>query len=215
MIGVHYPPLPLWTTRRSFMRYIDGDMYMRYFAGSYDWLTALSGWRRKLAHHALEGIEPCLILDVGCGTGYLMSLARAKKFQARGVDPSAGMLRKARKIHGFSAEELYQSTADKLPFEAATFDFVVASGSLCYVPHMPQTAQEISRVLKQGGRLRIIDHAVPKERNAFTGCVAVFSQISGDLLHDYEYYFSSFCQLLKHQTLGRGGFLQQFDFVKN
>jgi ubiquinone/menaquinone biosynthesis C-methylase UbiE len=85
---------------------------------------------------------------------------------------------------------------------------------MMYIPNMKDTASEITRVLKKGGTLRIIDHAEPKKKTLFTAVVFLFVQASGHLIHDYEFYFSKHLKLIKHKTLGRGGYMQLFDFKK-
>jgi len=201
-------------SRSSVMPYVDGEAYTKYFSGVYDFLTQLSGWRTKIAQHALDGFVPCKILDVGCGTGYLLSLAQKKNFEISGVDPSSGMLEKAVQKYGLPKEKLFQSKADHLPFLDKTFDLVIASGSLMYTPNLQETAREMVRVAKIGGCVRVFDHARPKKKNFFTPFVFLFSQFSGQILHDYEHYFSPYCKLIQQKTLGRGGYLQKFDFLR-
>lgn len=201
-------------TKNSWVRPIDGDLYTKYFSSSYDFLVGLSGWRSKITASACQGVTPGKMLDVGCGTGYLMHLAQQQGFTVTGIDASAGMLDQAREKFNFNEQQLIHTGAEKLPFADESFDFVVACGSLCYVSAMSQAAKELSRVLKPSGLLRIIDHMAPKDKNGFTPLMYVFSQISGDLLHDHEVYFQGLCQLRERQTLGRGGYLQRMDFTK-
>jgi ubiquinone/menaquinone biosynthesis C-methylase UbiE len=200
-------------TRKSVVRHFDGDIYTKYFAPVYDFLTTLTGWRKKMVQHALAEIKPSKMLDVGCGTGYVMDIARKAGFDVTGIDPSAGMLQKARELFGFN-KELVETTSDKLPFPDNSFDFVLASGSLAYVPEISGTAKEMARIVKPNGLIRIIDHTSPKEKNLLTGFAFLFTHASGDLIHDYEHYFAPHCTLVAHKTLGRGGFMQQFDFKK-
>src|SRR5436305_14584758 len=68
-----------------------------------------------------------LVLDAGCGTGWLAAgLCRAApQVQVVGVDLSAGMLGRARES---GAWPLLQSDAQRLPFDAASIDLVVSRG---------------------------------------------------------------------------------------
>lgn len=201
-------------TRRSVVKYFDGDFYTRYLAKGYDRMTTFTGWRAKLTRSAFDGIKPCKMLDVGCGTGFLMDIGRQKGFEVHGVDPSDGMIQQAHLKYGFTDKQILKSNADKLPFPDATFDFVLASGSMEYVPNIQETAVEMNRVLKKGGILRIIDHAPPRQKNIFTGFVYFYTHASGHLIHDYEFYFSKHGKMVRHDTLGRGGYMQLFDFKK-
>lgn len=202
-------------SKNSLLPHWDGDVYTKYAAKLYDMATRLTGWRQKLNQHALENLNPGKMLDVGCGTGYLMSLALQKDFDVYGIDPSEGMLKKAMDQHHIPSERLIQAPADTLPFPDENFDIVIASGSLVHVPNIDDAAKEIMRVIKKDGVIRIIDHTHPKEKNFFTPLATAFSQASGDILHDYEFYFGKSCQLLSHKTLGRGGYMQRWDFKKN
>ena len=49
-------------------------------------------------------------------------------------------------------------TAESLPFGDASIDAVVASTVLCSVQSVPQTLAEFKRVLRPGGRLRLLEH---------------------------------------------------------
>lgn len=206
--------LPAKATRRSVIKYFDGDFYTRYLAKSYDRATTLTGWRAKLKRYAFDGVQPCKMLDVGCGTGFIMNLARQAGFEVIGVDPSEGMLKKARAEYGFSPRETFKSTADKLPFHDESFDFVFAAGSMEYVPNPEETAVEMNRVLRRGGVIRIIDHGPPRRKNILTPFVYLYTHASGHLIHDYEYYFSKHGRMIRNQTLGRGGYMQLYDFKK-
>jgi len=109
---------------------------------------------------------------------------------------------------------LLEASAEKLPFEDASFDVAIASGSLVHVPAIERAAEEMARVTRSGGMIRIIDHAEPVENKFNTALCRVFSQASGDILHDYQHYFSPYATLVSRRSLGRGGFLQCFDFLK-
>lgn len=201
-------------TRRSIVKHFDGDFYTKYLSRIYEFTIKMTGWRTKVGKFALDGVKPCKMLDVGCGTGFILDIARKKGFEVHGIDPSEGMIKQAHTKYGFKANDIIQSKSDKLPFDDKTFDFVFASGSMMYIPNMKDTAAEITRVLKKGGTLRIIDHATPKKKTLFTAFVFLFIQASGHLIHDYDYYFSSHLKLIKHKTIGRGGYMQLFDFKK-
>lgn len=206
--------LPAHPSKHSTIPHLDGGIYTRYLAGIYDILTTISGWRRKLAAAALEGIAPGKLLDIGCGTGYVMYLAAQQGCDVVGADPSAWMLAKAAKRYGFAKPQLVEAPAHHLPFPDAHFDVVTAAGVLAYVSDMESTAREIARVLKPGGHLRIIDHAVPTERGVLTALITPFVQVSGYILHDHAWYFRETCRLVSHKTLGRGGYVQLFDFER-
>lgn len=197
------------------VRHLDGDFYTKYLARHYDKLTKMTGWRKKIAEHALDAVKPCRTLDVGCGTGFLLSLAHSRGFDVCGVDPSKGMLDKAHHHYGLPKEKLIHSGAEKLPFADNSFDFVVASGSLSYVPHVEEAIKEIVRVAKPGALIRVIDHTTARKKKITAGFWFAYTQASGFIFHDYQHYFKKFSvPEVAHRNLGRGGFMQMFDFRK-
>lgn len=201
-------------TKKSIIPHFSGEVYDKYLSPTYDFLTSLSGWRGHLERKALEGLKPCKMLDVGCGTGFVLNLALKKGFDAYGVDPSEAMLKRAVREGGIPRARLSCGTAQKIPHADGTFDLVIASGSMIYEPHMADAAREMARVLKKGGRVRLVDHTTPKKMSVFTPVFYVFMHISGWLIHNFEHYFSPYFELVEHKTLARGGYLQRYDFLK-
>jgi ubiquinone/menaquinone biosynthesis C-methylase UbiE len=51
-----------------------------------------------------------------------------------------------------------EGDAQELPFPDGTFDTVVCTFSLCGIPDVERTIAEMKRVLRQGGRLILVDH---------------------------------------------------------
>ena len=200
-------------SKRSFTPHWDAKTYSRFAAPFYDLATRVTGWQQHLVEYALEGLNEGRLLDVGCGTGIVLGPALAKGLDAVGLDPSEGMLARA----GLKLKQtvvLVLASAAELPFDNNSFDIVLATGSLVHVPEIEAAAQEIARIAKPGALIRIIDHAIPLHRSRSTVIAGLFSQLSGDILHDYEEVFSSKAQLQARTTLGRGGYLQRFDFIR-
>jgi len=94
------------------------------------------------------------ILDVGCGTGFMLKLARPYFMELYGVDITPAMLAKAKnkfkndrsgKIH------LDLSSSEDLKFADRHFDVVSAYGFLHHLERIEKTLSEAYRVLKKGG----------------------------------------------------------------
>ena len=49
-----------------------------------------------------------------------------------------------------------QGSAEKLPYEDSKFDLVTAVETVYFWPNLPGCLQEVSRVLKQGGKFAIL-----------------------------------------------------------
>lgn len=94
-------------------------------------------------------------LDVGCGTGNHTDLIqRLGLAQVCGVEPSAGMLDKARRKNGEIT--FRQGSAAAIPFEAGYFDFVFMTDVIHHVPDIGAMFVELNRVLKPGGKVCIV-----------------------------------------------------------
>ncbi|MEU9106145.1 methyltransferase domain-containing protein [Streptomyces xanthophaeus] len=99
------------------------------------------------------------ILDAGCGAGALSAALRDRGADVTGIDASAGMLALARRRLGDDAALHVVDLRDRLPFDDAAFDDVVASLVLHYLEDWGPTLAELRRVLRPGGRLIVsVDH---------------------------------------------------------
>ena len=115
------------------------------------------------------GIEPgSTVLDVGTGTGVLVPLlleATDGKGQIVALDFSGEMLRRAQaKGHPVA---YVQGDAQRLPFPAGTFGWVICNAVFPHFPDKQRALGEISRVLRKGGRLVICHTASRQAINKF------------------------------------------------
>lgn len=78
-----------------------------------------------------------------------------------GIEPNIYMrsyLETAAKQQGQTAIALYQGSAENLPLDDHTADFVVSTHVLCSVQDPARSLQEIKRILKPGGELIFVEH---------------------------------------------------------
>jgi arsenite methyltransferase len=108
------------------------------------------------------------VVDVGCGAG-IDSLIAAKKVapdgRVIGVDMTPSMLKKARQAAeeaGLESVEFREGYAEALPVEDSWADVIISNGVLNLMPDKDAALQEMSRMLKPGGRLQIGDIQVQK-----------------------------------------------------
>ncbi len=95
------------------------------------------------------------VLDVACGTGNLaIPIARIGAV-VHGVDIAPNLLAQAREratIENLTAV-FDEGDAEQLPYEDASFDFVVSMFGAMFAPRPEVVAAELARVLKAGGKL--------------------------------------------------------------
>ena len=121
-----------------------------------------SGWyerERARGYHAmLDDIELGVatplarggrVLEVGCGTGLILSRLAEVADHASGVDLSPGMLAGARQ-RGLDAS---LASATALPFGDDSFDLVCSFKVLAHVPDIAGALAEMVRVTRPGGRV--------------------------------------------------------------
>jgi 2-polyprenyl-6-hydroxyphenyl methylase/3-demethylubiquinone-9 3-methyltransferase len=96
------------------------------------------------------------ILDIGCGKGRFSRALGELGASVVGLDLSAEMLREAPGI------DRVRASARRLPFAAASFDGVVAVEVWEHLAarSLDQVGREVSRVLRPGGTLVVVDKNV-------------------------------------------------------
>ncbi len=92
-----------------------------------------------------------VILDLGCGPGWLQPTLARHCQSLWAADLSAAMLQQARQIG--AASQFFQADASALPLPDASVDLVFSSLMLQWCPEPAAVLAEISRLLKPGGRL--------------------------------------------------------------
>lgn len=100
------------------------------------------------------------LLDIGCGTGYLIDmLSRNHKAKYTGLDLSPKMIDECNKKKIKNAV-FVEGRSDELPFDDNTFDIVTCSQSFHHYPETDKPLKEALRVLKPGGLYIISDTGV-------------------------------------------------------
>ena len=129
-------------------------------ANQYDsyYLTKMGKRIDKLEKKAFESIiadiKPCLMLEIGCGTGHWTSFFSEKGFIIKAVDNSEAMLEIAQKKN-IKNTEFTLANAECLPFESQSFSLIIAVAALEFVNNLNKVMHEINRILKHDGFLII------------------------------------------------------------
>ncbi|HIY05582.1 MAG TPA: class I SAM-dependent methyltransferase [Candidatus Evtepia faecigallinarum] len=110
---------------------------------------------RELLAHSYQ-----TLLDVGCGTGWLLNrLARVHPAEYHGLDVSENMLAVAEEKH-IPGAVFVQGVADRLPYADNFFDVVTCIQSFHHYPDPDRAMGEALRVLKPGGLYLLSDTGV-------------------------------------------------------
>jgi ubiquinone/menaquinone biosynthesis C-methylase UbiE len=127
-----------------------------------------SGFKQRLLEHArIKDGES--VLDLACGTGTLAIEIKKSvpKAKVSGLDGDRQILARARQKAKDAGVKIdfQRGVSNELPYDARTFDVVV---STLFFHHLTDeakadTAEEIRRVLRLGGRVLIADWGRPQD----------------------------------------------------
>ncbi|HTQ93865.1 MAG TPA: class I SAM-dependent methyltransferase [Streptosporangiaceae bacterium] len=137
-------------------------------AGPAQWTTVDEGWGRKAVdfsalsepancreyvalHHRLGVDTGDLLLDVACGSGLAIELARLRGASCSGIDASARLIAVAR--YRNPECDIRVGDMHALPWDPASFDVVTSFRGIWGTT--PEAIAEIYRVLRPGGRAGI------------------------------------------------------------
>jgi SAM-dependent methyltransferase len=137
-------------------------------AGSAQWTMVDEGWGRKAVdfatlsepgnwreyvtvHHRLGVDAGARLLDVACGSGLAIELARIRGASCSGIDASARLVAVARDRNPDC--DIRVGDMHALPWDPAAFDIVTSFRGIWGTT--PHAVAEIYRVLRPGGRVGI------------------------------------------------------------
>ena len=110
------------------------------------------------------------IADIGCGGGYNIRrlLERSETGHVYGVDISEVSVEKSRKTNKKDLGtrcQVYQGSAEKLPFSDGSLDLVTAFETVYFWNNIADCFREIRRVLKPGGQFAVINDPGDPEKH--------------------------------------------------
>jgi len=159
------------------------------------------GWRRRTVDR-LALAPRSTVLDVACGTGDLCGELMRQGLDAIGCDLSHGML-----VAGHSGAPLVQGDALRLPVAAGAVDGVTCGFALRNLVALEPFFGELSRVVRPGGRIALLEVAVPANALVRWGHGVYFGAVVpriGGLLSDpaaYRYLPRSVAYLPESEEL--------------
>ncbi len=141
------------------------------------WLGALLGfWRSDVNDHVLATAgfrEGDVVLDIGCGLGPAAIPAAQAGAVVHAMDPSrvmrAGMQLRRTWQPRRANVHVIDGTAERIPLDSATVDVVWSVNAMHHWDDMAQALPEIRRVLRQGGRLVLVDEDLEHHDHMLSG----------------------------------------------
>ena len=183
----------------------ESDPIFARIAARYDLINKIlsfgqeQNWRRRGVAFLPNG----RILDLGSGTG--AAEAVLESFDVVALDPVVEMLALSPIEHRVAA------VGEHMPFEEASFDGVFSAYVFRNLTSIPDTLDEIKRILRPGGVAVIVDLARPKNRilaALHRVASAVFLPLAGVIARapaDYWYLHKSLDKLPAAEKLYNGG----------
>jgi len=100
------------------------------------------------------------VIEIGIGSGLNLELYPSAVEAVVGIDPNAGMNRRAAKRIGQVSfpVTLEGLSGESLPFPDASFDTAVSTMVVCSIPDAARALREVRRVLKPEGRFLFLEH---------------------------------------------------------
>lgn len=126
-----------------------------------DWFCGVAAVTRQ--RHKVVPLAQGRVLEIGIGTGLnLQHYDKSKIEKVVGLDPGAELhgLAQKRVVKSGVPVELISLSAERIPFDEATFDTVLVTYSLCTIPDPVMALKEMRRVLKPQGVLVYCEHGL-------------------------------------------------------
>jgi ubiquinone/menaquinone biosynthesis C-methylase UbiE len=156
----------------------------------------------SLSIHYQPHIRGARVLEVSCGTGYLLTQIIAGSFEeVYAVDVNEKVLaitkENLQRQHGSdacNAVKLLRASVEDLPFPDGYFDTVVVTTAFTGYPDGHRAMSELTRVLNpKGGLVVIVDVGYPNDTGKNFGIMLTnIWKASGDIIRDMGALFATF-----------------------
>jgi 2-polyprenyl-6-hydroxyphenyl methylase/3-demethylubiquinone-9 3-methyltransferase len=161
--------------------------------------------RLDLFTSTLEGVQPApaRVLDFGCGPGVISMALAARGYQMTGVDGAPRMIELARTesarrgLHGTRFDVV---AAGELAFPAESFDAVVCSSVIEYVPDDVELIGELAQVIAPGGHLLV---SVPQSESVVGFAESALSRMAAYTSAERRRHLSFSLRRYRRKTFAR------------
>jgi ubiquinone/menaquinone biosynthesis C-methylase UbiE len=161
------------------------DAFYSRYANIYDRLIKFFPLWRNWLDNTLPYIQGPKVLEVSFGTGYLLT-RYASQYKSFAIDLNPDLARIAwgnLRQHNLSAH-LQVANVEHIPYPAGEFDSLLNTMAFTAYPDAERALAEITRVLKPGGRLIILDINYPHNRNPVGTLLTKSWKAGGDIIRD-------------------------------
>ncbi|MBI2589448.1 class I SAM-dependent methyltransferase [Candidatus Berkelbacteria bacterium] len=166
--------------------YTDDAYFSWYYDGGY---TAqeeamLASYRQTVREIVYEaGIQKGQLLDIGCGSGYLMVVARELGFEVEGIEPGKSVAEHGHKKFGL---KIHIAPLEEVKLAPESYDLVVIESTLEHMLDPFDTLKRIARILRPGG---VVFIKVPNANVTLTSRAVRASEIEENTPF-HTYYFT-------------------------
>ena len=159
-------------------------IYTRY-AKAYDGFMAVFPPWKKWICSVLPYVEGKRVLEVSFGPAYLMG-KMPDDIELHGLDYNETMVERAReKMRKISKEvNIIEGNVESMPYPDDYFDTVINTMAFSGYPDGQKAMSELTRVMKPGGKLIMIDYDYPENRNVFGYLTVKLIEASGDIIRN-------------------------------
>lgn len=176
------------------------------YANAYDLSVKLLPFWKSWIKSVIPYIKGSRVLEASFGTGYLLS-QYADKYETYGIDFNKKMIEVAKKNlsqKGMKAS-LQWANVENLPFPDNYFDTIVNTMAFSGYPNSNKAMAEFYRVLKEDGKLLIVDFDYPSNRNILGYLLTKLMQSFGDTIRDISNILQEFNFEYNEQEIGGFG----------
>jgi len=142
------------------------------------------------------------VLDVGCGSGLTLAIAKQRGAVPVGLDISPGLLDIAK--NRLPGADLQEGDMESLPFKDATFDAVTGINAFQFAGDPRRALREAARVTRPGGRVVASLFAAPERSQGTVAHEAMSALIPPDRQGDHAPYALSAPGNLEAALAGAG-----------
>lgn len=128
-----------------------------------EWIASVEGEKGLLRDRELyprlaqwaQQAQPRQIVEIGSGQGICSEHINASESRYVGIEPSQLLVERAQKLYALPNRRFVRGNAYELPIADASTDAAFSVNVWFHLENINQASQELSRILKSGGKFLI------------------------------------------------------------